>query len=73
MRGMHGCAVGIDVCVLLSAAVNLARPARSRASASKDMEIVEMAKRISFALISRISTRYYVGTSTKYGSADIAI
>ena len=37
------------------------------------MEIVEMAKRISFALISRISTRYYVGTSTKYGSADIAI
>ena len=69
MRGMHGCAVGIDVCVLLSAAVNLARPE----SASKDMEIVEMAKRISFALISRISTRYYVGTSTKYGSADIAI
>ena len=41
--------------------------------ASKDMEIVEMAKRISFALISRISTRVYVGTSTKYGSADIAI
>ena len=56
--------IGIDVCVLLSAAVNLCL---------ERMEIVEMAKRISFALISRISTRYYVGTSTKYGSADIAI
>ena len=48
---------------------------RPTPGASKDdgNSMVEMAKRIPFALISRISTHYYVGTSTNYGSADIAI
>ncbi len=56
----------------MSAAVNLIGYDQHRVP-RKMMEIVEMAKMIYFALISRISTHYYVGTSTKYGSADIAI
>ena len=62
---------GRDRVCVLSAAVNLA----TTTSASDMYEncMVEMAKRISYARISRVSTRYYVGTSTKYGSADIAI